>query len=112
MSAPQAGDAAPFAFARGGGQGGAETPDQWSAIAQFILEPIVQKWGRLGMGIAFPPEGGGAEFRASRAVWADDVALFWASAGAMQRVIRDLNDAFAAALDAAGNRRVNWKPPP
>ena len=28
----------------------------------------------------------------------------------MQTMIRDLNDAFAAAVDTAGNRYFNWKP--
>eukprot|EP00973_Karenia_brevis_P026651 3676558-Karenia_brevis.AAC.1 len=74
LSIPGAGDTYPFEFQRGGKQGGVETPDEWNWLIEETLEPVVDKWTRLGWGVCFET----GEL-VHHAVWADNIIILAAS---------------------------------
>ena len=47
-----AGECDPFPFTRGGKQGGVATTDEWNALIEHTLEPLVEEWSQTGSGIA------------------------------------------------------------
>eukprot|EP00959_Pyramimonas_sp_CCMP1952_P219080 4580527-Pyramimonas_sp.AAC.1 len=75
ITLPLAGVSAPLEFQRGGKQGGVETPDEWNAMVESILELVVQKWESLGIGFVLPRDDGSPERCLSHAVWADSVVV-------------------------------------
>ena len=58
ITLPGVGDTAHFLYARAGKQGGVETPDQWNAFVDHVLEPVVVSWVARGFGFKLEgPEG-------------------------------------------------------
>ena len=49
---PGAGTTQPFAFEKGGKQGGAETPEVWNAVIDYLLEPLVNSREERRMGFS------------------------------------------------------------
>ena len=89
MSLPAAGVTRPFDYSKGGKQGGVETPDQWNAVMDNMLEPLVVSWSMRKMGFCLQPDGKDAIYF-SHAVWADNIVLFAASLSMMQTMVHEL----------------------
>ena len=51
ISLTGAGDSEPPPFTRGGKQGGVETADEWNALIEFVLGPIVNSWADKHWGV-------------------------------------------------------------
>lgn len=52
ITLPGVGDTQKFCYSRGGKQGGLETPDQWNALVDHMLEPVVVSWTMRKFGFA------------------------------------------------------------
>ena len=110
MVLPNVGATPRFDFGRGGKQGGVETPDEWNAVVNYVLEPVVRRWGALGLGFKLLVCDGVISELINHAVWADNIILFAESFEHMQTMINDLDSAFAAHRMDSGERYFNWKP--
>ena len=94
MVLPNVGATPRFDFGRGGKQGGVETPDEWNAVVNYVLEPVVRRWGALGLGFKLLVCDGVISELINHAVWADNIILFAESYEHMQTMINDLDSAF------------------
>ena len=107
---PFVGTTTDFQFSRGGKQGGVETPDEWRAILDYILEPVINLWNAFGLGCVLPDTYGETEILVNHAVWADNIFLFATDHDTMQTMINQLTEAFSEYTDSAGRRYFLWKP--
>ncbi len=108
ITLPFVGSTAPFAFNKGGKQGGIETPDEWRAVVDYIMEPIVISWNERNVG--FQLRDTETNVLVNHAVWADNIVLFASSYSEMQLMIGDLNRACATYTSRSGVRHLCWKP--
>ena len=76
ISIPFVGSIDLFPFHKGGKQGGVATPDEWRAIIDHIMEPVVSDWNSKGYGFHLTGPDGTIEFLVNHAVFADNVLLF------------------------------------
>ena len=99
---PGAGTTQPFVFEKGGKQGGAETPEVWNAVIDYLLEPLVNSWEERRMGFSLGHST--TDFRIiTHAVWADNVVVFASDSVALQQMLSELAQAIAEG-------RFRWKP--
>ncbi|CAK0847987.1 unnamed protein product [Prorocentrum cordatum] len=110
ITLPLAGTSEPFLFAKGGKQGGVETPDEWNCMTEHLMEPVVEKWTASSMGFKFPDEEGGAQCLLNHAVWVDNFILFATDATMTKTMVDDVNVALGSHTDAHGHRYLKWKP--
>eukprot|EP00973_Karenia_brevis_P080409 11156658-Karenia_brevis.AAC.1 len=75
ISLPGAGSSHSFLYNRGGKQGGVETPDQWNALLDHMLEGLIRSWTARGFGFLLDYEDGNVEC-IHHAVWCDNIFLF------------------------------------
>ena len=61
-----------FNFTKGGKQGGIETLDQWRMLVDHLLEPVVQKWCALGLGVKLVDDDGENDIIINRTIWTDN----------------------------------------
>ena len=108
---PHVGKTDLFDFSRGGKQGGIETPDEWRAVLDYLLDDLVAKWQIERLGFLFPgdSEDSNSELIVSHAIWADNVVLFARDVPMLQQMISDLDAAIAAFRHSKGNRYLAWK---
>ena len=76
LSLPYVGETEPFEFNCGGKQGGVETPDQWRALIDFVMEPLVETWNAFGYGFRLPADTSDEDLLVHHASWADNAVLF------------------------------------
>ena len=75
ITLPGVGDSAPFLYTRGGKQGGVETPDQWNAFVDYVLESVAISWASRSFG--FRIEGSESEsYYVTHAFWCDNFIIF------------------------------------
>ena len=98
-----------FDFEKGGKQGGVESPDQWRAVVDFILEPVVCSWQRRGYGFRIGNADDPISKLVNHAVWADNVVFFAASIAMMQTMVSEVDAAFGKFKDNFGRRYFEWK---
>eukprot|EP00973_Karenia_brevis_P020823 2862405-Karenia_brevis.AAC.1 len=89
MIIPTAGVTNAFNFGAGGKQGGIETPDEWNALLEFVMQPKVEEWIRKGWGAWCDPEG---RQRVTHVTWADNIFLFSSDAWHLALMMQDLTD--------------------
>ena len=53
MEAPTAGETGPTSYTLGGIQGRATSPEEFKALVEATLEPVVMSWGRRNIGAWF-----------------------------------------------------------
>ena len=99
----------PFNFFKGVNQGGVETPDEWRAIIDQIMEPIVLSWCQRGLGFTLYMTESALRL-INHAVWADNIVLFAADYTMMQCMILELNEAFGTFCNPDGHRYFQLKP--
>lgn len=75
ITLPGAGTTESFSYSRDGKQDGVETPDQWNAAIDFIMEPLVVSWALRGLRFAVDSSYGRVK-HIPHAVWADNFVLF------------------------------------
>ena len=106
MTLPCAGTTSPFNYTRGGKQGGVETPEEWNALIDYLLEALVTSWASKGYGIKLCDGDnavGSDACLVSHAVWADNIFLFATSTVMMQTMVAEL----CACISQA---ELDWKP--
>ena len=108
MRLPFAGETPLFDYQKGGKQGGVETPDEWRAMIEYIMQPVVTAWNQLGFGFK-ASDGEDLDCIINHAIWADNIVLIADSFETMQTMINQLDAAFAHFRDASGRRYFNWK---
>ena len=81
----------PFPFSHGGWQGGTRTPDEFNAIMEDILAPIIQYW--IDHDIGFRTHQG----EANHFVWADNLIFIARDPEEMQTMINMATDAIMQA---------------
>jgi hypothetical protein len=109
ITLPFVGHTPPFNFFKGGKQGGVETPDEWRAIIDQIMEPIVLSWCQRGLGFTLDMTESASRL-INHAVWADNIVFFAADYAMMQCMILELNEAFGTFCNPDGHRYFQWKP--
>ena len=111
MVLPLVGRTEEFTYSGGGKQGGVETPDEWNAIIDWIMEPLVDSWTANGLGLRLSDcEDGSEGTLISHAVWADNIILLASSMEMMQCMVEQLNGAFSRFRRRTGERYFIWKP--
>ena len=103
---PGVGETGDFTFSCGGKQGGIETPDEWRALVEHVMDPLVRSWSVAGYGFSL----GDGQILVSHAVWFDNIFLFVNSLPVMQQMVRDLDVAFGQLRHSNGARYLRWKP--
>ena len=109
ITLPFVGETERFPFHKGGKQGGIETPDEWRALVEYILEPVIQSWSLKGFGFKMFEDESEQAYAVNHAVWADNIILFASGYKEMQHMINDLDAAFAAYRKRTGERYFEWK---
>ena len=107
---PMVGETDLFPFCKGGKQGGVETPDEWRALVDFVLEPVVKAWENLHLGFCLVADAEEDKRIVTHAIWADNIVLFATSFCMMQKMINDVDCAFAVFRNLSGKRYFVWKP--
>ena len=103
MTLPSAGTTRPFDFTIGRKQGGVETPEEWLAIIEGLMEPLADV--RATRGFGFPlTQTEGVERHVCHAVWAYTLILFAVYPRMLPQMIYDLTEAvYRAGLDRNKN---------
>ena len=101
VSLPTAGTTEPFNYDRGGKQGGVETPDQWSCLLDYVMEPLVVQWADRKWGFVLKTSEEDARY-ITHAVFADNIVLFAASRQILQQMVDELTTAMY-------NLGLEWK---
>ena len=99
-----------FQYTKGGKQGGIETPDEWRAVVDSLMEPIVRKWNHIQFGFHLHDEHGEPCLLVNHAVWADNIIVFASSFEMLQTMVLDLNSVFALIRTSYGSQYFLWKP--
>eukprot|EP00959_Pyramimonas_sp_CCMP1952_P105352 2202265-Pyramimonas_sp.AAC.1 len=97
---PGVGSTTPFDYSKGGKQGGIETPDEWNALADYLMEPLIQARGVKGFG--FKLDLGDGDVYVNH-VWCDSVVLFAADQVSLSMMINDITRRFH-------EHELHWKP--
>ena len=92
ITLPEAGSTQRFPIEHGGKQGNAETPDEFKALIEFIMGPIVLTWERRQFSLKLD----GWETSLTHPVWADNIWLYATSMEQMMVMTQDLTDAIYA----------------
>ena len=108
ITLPFVGTTEMFDFDKGGKQGGVETPGEWRAVVDYIMEPVVRDWRSSSMGFEFVEEEGKG-YRLTHAIWADNIIRFATSYAMMQVMIDAMDRAFCSYRDSQGRRYLHWK---
>ena len=106
---PHAGQTVLFPYTKGGKQGGIETPDEWKAVVDSIMLPIVEDWNTLNFGFSLTDEDGEQRLLVNHAVWADNIVLFASSFQELEIMVSDLNSAFSSVCNSSGSQYFVWK---
>ena len=104
ITLPNVGTKQFFDFLKGWKQCGVETPDQWRALLDHILEPVVRTWCRSGFGFKLVDENEEDEYLINHAIWADNIVLFATSYDVVQQMILDLDEAMGSFVLGSGER--------
>ena len=95
------GDSGPsdwFPYTKGGRQGGAETPEVFNLVVEFLLEPVIEEWRQRGLGFTM-----GEHEPITHAVWADNFYVFSKDPQEAAIMFEDITQAFYEA-------GFSWKP--
>lgn len=102
ITLPGIGDTDQFDYSKGGKQVGMETPDEWNALIEHMLEPLVASWRHRGF--SFKVDLGGNQFEyINHAVWCDNVILFATNQIMLQTILADISGCITK-FDLIGSR--------